>query len=232
MLIQRPVKQFGFRTYTADFAAAPVNPTPPPSNLYEIQTAEVDGDLDTIYALINGGLQNDNIAAGANIDGSKINVTTFADNSIPGAKLIDESVTLAKLAPGAAVRGAVDAVFVSPFAANNAVELAFLTLPAITTSGGLVMLAGTGGLDVNIFGATGGIVTIKLFRDATLLETLDVTVAASGAGGTYPFPTPTFFDMPVAGTYVYKLTAVTNAAAVTVEIGATNPGHYQAREFA
>jgi len=56
--IQRPVKTYGNRNYAGEVASAPNNTDP-------ILANEVDGDLDTIYAAWNGGVDTVNIKPGS-----------------------------------------------------------------------------------------------------------------------------------------------------------------------
>ena len=237
MLIQRPVKQFGFRTYTDDFAAAPLNPSPPPTHLYEIQTAEMDGDLDLIYALVNGGLQNDNLAPDAAIAYSKLNLTGQIVNAdvsptaaIVGSKLADVSVPTGKLVVGATTP------MVQTAAANVMVGFAgpqdVCVLPAITTRGGLVQIGGSVALVAVLLGSGGqSTVTLKIYRDATPIFTVAYTLALDTAAvaGQFAVPTPFVMEVPAAGTYVYKLTAEIDAN--TLKTSAA-PGSLYVVEFA
>lgn len=58
---------------------------------------QVDTDLNKVYTLVNGNLDNANIAASAGIDGTKL-----ADNTVPGTKILDDAITAAKLSDSAA----------------------------------------------------------------------------------------------------------------------------------
>lgn len=55
--------------------------------------ADLEADIANVYAVVNGDIDNTNIAASANIAGSKL-----ADNSITAGKLQDGSVSNAKIA--------------------------------------------------------------------------------------------------------------------------------------
>src|SRR5215471_5626028 len=59
----RPVKTLGNREYALEKAANPNEP---------IKSAEVDGDLDTIYNGVNGNLDTMNLAAAAGIVGTQL----------------------------------------------------------------------------------------------------------------------------------------------------------------
>jgi hypothetical protein len=216
MLIQRPIKQFGFRTYTADFAAAPLNPTPPPSNLYEIQTVEVDGDLDTIYALINGGLQDDNIAGGANINGSKLATAT-----VPVTKLVSNSVQVA-LANTVSI---------------STVETAVGTLPPLTTIGGHVRLEG-GPLQLFIDATTSGTLALRWYEDGVVFAGGETTIGVQNLPATsliIPLPVPTLISLTAraAAAHTYMLTAQTSDAGIRVQTaGAGGVGNLYATELA
>jgi hypothetical protein len=238
MLIQRPVKQFGFRTYTADFAAAPLNPTPPPTNLYEIQTAEVDGDLDLIYALVNGGLQNDNLAPDAAIAYSKLNLTGQIVNAdvsptaaIDGSKLADVSVPTEKLVVGAATPAKMMAVVTPNLTAQTNTDIC--TLPAITTRGGSVMIGGQAGIFGELLANNTPVVaTLTVFRDATPIFSCAYKLVLETGGSTgafIPIPTPFVIDTVGAGTYVYKLNVTVDSQTFGTS---ANPGALFVVEFA
>ena len=56
-------------------------------------TNDLEVDINNIVTAVNGGLDNSNITAAANIAGTKL-----ANNTIPTAKYQDDSVTVAKMA--------------------------------------------------------------------------------------------------------------------------------------
>lgn len=220
-LIQRPVKQFGFRTYDADFNAAPLNPTPPPTHLYEIQTQEVDGDLDTIYALVNGALDSTNLSPTASILGSQ-------------------------LAIGAAVNGAVTGT-TTVFAEAGTTEQTILALPALTCRGGRVVLAlsPSGNADWSVASsvvtpAVAGKLSIRLKRDGATIQTWHASYGSGGLGitvagdptafltisTTQPIPSYVFSEVPIAGAHVYTWTIQqTVLAGGGISFGDDGSGH-------
>jgi len=82
--IERPLKTFGTRTYAGEVAAAPGNKAP-------ILSAEVDLDLETIYAAWNGGVGVGDIAPGA------IGPNELAPGAVTNAKLGPNAVTSDKI---------------------------------------------------------------------------------------------------------------------------------------
>lgn len=98
--VDRPTKSGGNRQYQQEVAAG----------FIDILDAEVDGDLDTVYGLVNGNLDNYNISATAAIAYSKLSLTGQITNSdIAGtAKIstskIDFAGTGANTVPGSTIQ--------------------------------------------------------------------------------------------------------------------------------
>jgi hypothetical protein len=203
-IIQRPVKQYGQRTYVADEAAAPLNPTPPPTNLKNIRAVEFDGDFDTIYALINGQLDDSNIAGGAGINGAKL-----ADGTVTIAKLTSNEVDIA----------------IANSVAISTVELPVGTLPALLTTGGRVRLEG--GMVTLLLGAgiSGETITLRWYEDNVLLPESEVVVDldnGNASGVAIPLVLPTFIRTGASiASHTYKVTAQTSSGFVTVSTRAT-----------
>ena len=74
-----------------------------PNDGEDIDASDVNGPFNDIAQVINGNIDNDNIKAGANIDGSKL-----ADGTIGGAKITDGEVTGAKIADGSITNAKLD----------------------------------------------------------------------------------------------------------------------------
>jgi hypothetical protein len=106
--IDRPVKAGGSRQFQTEVAAG----------FIDILSQEVDGDIDTIYALCNGNLANDNIASTAAIAYSKLALagsikgsdmaaganipgTALAAGSVPASAIVPNSITDTQLTDGA-----------------------------------------------------------------------------------------------------------------------------------
>src|SRR5215831_3545366 len=109
-LVQRPAKQGGVTTYQAKVA----------QGYTKILSAEVDADLDTIYAAWNGGADTVNLA----------------DNSVSSAKLQASAVTPRELADGAVTDAklAVSAhLWTAPGSTLNPVNPALPVALAVTT---------------------------------------------------------------------------------------------------
>ena len=229
-LIQRPVKQFGFRTYDADFNAAPLNPTPPPTHLYEIQTAEVDGDIDTVYAAVNGSLDTTNLSPTASILGSQ-------------------------LAVGAAVHGtAIATTNVLAIAGLEVTEHTWATLPPLPCRGGPVLLAlsPSGSFHITVTDTLqappASFFAMRLKRDGTIIQTWTLSVGSGAMGITVagdptatmvfdlfvPFPSLHFLETPIAGAHVYSWTMQQTVVSGTVNFIAaddTGAGHTHAVEL-
>lgn len=95
--IVRPTKTFGTTKYATEVAAAPSNKAPILSN-------EVDGDIDTAYAAINGGLDVTNIApgsiTGAALAAGAITSRELADLGIQTGDIAAGAITTSKIAAG------------------------------------------------------------------------------------------------------------------------------------
>ena len=70
----------------------------------DVLASEWNGDMNTIYTLVNGNLENINIKAGAGIEGSKladapngVSAAKLNTDAVETAKIKDDQVTLAKL---------------------------------------------------------------------------------------------------------------------------------------
>lgn len=70
----------------------------PFANGEALEGPDLEQDFATIYAEFNGNIDNENVAADADIDGTKL-----LDNSLPNAKLVDDTITRDKMASSAVV---------------------------------------------------------------------------------------------------------------------------------
>jgi hypothetical protein len=220
-LIQRPVKTLGNREYAQEKAANPNEP---------IKSAEVDGDLDTIYALVNGQLDTANLKASANIVGTQLapGANILASQLAPGA-----GITVGQISPGSTLRGVVTA---SPVLTSiTTTETPICTLPSLSTHGGLVIIAGWWDATVDLLataGGTTGVVTIRVKRDGTGFWAITPTFGVSpNISITVALPAPVIFDSPSpVGAHVYSITAVSNTANISIASGTS--GNIWAVEFA
>ncbi len=129
--IDRPGKAGGTSRYTTEVAAG-----------YDlIRETEVDGDLDTIYAEFNGGIDDTNIRAGASIDYSKLDLThrIIPDDLVPGfafpsgGSISGGSIVPGSIPPGAYAPGSIDTPDLHEGAASQwfAQNGATVTLPYV-----------------------------------------------------------------------------------------------------
>lgn len=223
-LILRPIKTLGNREYALEKAANPNEP---------IKSAEVDADLDTVYALVNGNIDTTNISSTANIVGGQI-----APNAgINGSQLSSfAGITGQQLNAGAGIRQIVTQATTT---ANNIVtETTILTLN-ITPHGGSVFLFGWWDAQFtcqNASGSAAGTLTLRLKRDGTTIQTMQPNIGWSTSGTPnpnsilFPVPPPIFIETPTAVAHVYTLTATTPGA--NFLFSCTNAGIYFAVEFA
>jgi hypothetical protein len=213
-LIARPTKTGGTTTYTAEVAAGQT----------VIRAAEVDADLNTIYALVNGNLEDANLA-------DDISGTKLADLSVPYTKLGDLSIPTGKLEVHAS---SPQIAIASPTTglAFSTVETTIVTLPAITTRGGRVRLSGVWGVRVAFSTTAGGTVILRIKRNGSVLITVEIGVEAGAVPQSIPLPAPAYTDTPAAGTWTYTITGQTDSASIELHTGAGNTGQVSVEEAA
>lgn len=183
-----------------------------------ILAAEMNTDLNAVFNVVNGNLDDDNLANDA-VTTAKItdlNVTTgkLAANAVTTAKITDLNVTTGKLAVGATVA---DSDSGTPSTSLNITtgDTTVVTLGSVTTRGGPVLLGGMIGWYLNIQSGSAGLadqgdVTIRIKRDGSTIKTYIYAVANTAVfAGDVQFPLPTilYVDTPAAGSYVYTITA-------------------------
>jgi hypothetical protein len=76
--IQRPLKLYDTRKYVDEVAADPDHKVP-------VLAAELDADIDTVYAAWNGGVDNVNIKAGSITDDKIVSLSWTKITGVPGA---------------------------------------------------------------------------------------------------------------------------------------------------
>jgi hypothetical protein len=239
MALQRPLKEGSVRTYQEKVGLG----------LTDILASEADADFDTIYGAWNGALGGDltgalpnpELAAGVVRGTPSAGGATreIAKASIWGGDdLINASVTLAKLAAGAAIRQVIVQTVPSNFATNASTSTDFLTL-SITTAGGLVVLLATGAWYGN-YTADGLLhrFTLAVGRDQTApgfwAIDCDITMAVVAGGLALRTPLPTFVvvDQPAPGPHVYHFSALSTDTAAYFVTATNNPGRIWALELA
>jgi hypothetical protein len=256
MATQRPLKEGSVRTYQEKVALG----------FPDILASEMDADLDTIYAAWNGGppdgsVTSAKLAAGAvgsreladggvaTVDLADLAVTTgkLADLAVTTAKLANLAVTTANLANGqvtagklavqATNRGLTGAPIPTGFAGATATYIPLVTLPALVTSGGIVLVLGTAGLNYEGSNVENQII-VGLFRDGTVTAQTAMTRFAAVTAGAYKAPLSgqiAFIDTPAAGSHVYSVRIYVVNAQGNVRgpsAGEGNPGYVTAMELA
>jgi hypothetical protein len=206
-----------------------------------ILSAQVNKDFNDLYDNYNGGITDANIATGANINGQKllllsVDSAQLAPNAVTTTKIDDGAVTTAKLA-----QNATTPVF-AVANANPSLTIVdspqtVLTLPSVTTRGGRVLLTGTIVLMYRQARNVAVTATLKILENATLLAQYDYNFVTADLPDivftTIPIPSPNFAYAPVAGTYVYSITAELSAAASgSILTPSANQGAFSVIEFA
>src|SRR5262245_44854369 len=105
--IQRPVKEGSVRTYQEKVGLG----------FLDILASEMDGDLDTVYAAWNGGVDSVTLKDGA------VTTPKLVDLNVTTAKLADLAITPAKIAKGGSLFGP----------GGTAADTSNLTIPAAVT---------------------------------------------------------------------------------------------------
>lgn len=205
----------------------PITPRPPKAGgtvqyqtevqagFLDIIDAEVDGDIDPLYNLVNGRLDNANIANAAGIVYTKLNLAGSIRGSdmapigpnnagIAGGNLVADSITTRELAPNAVLLENIGPSQATAFQAQNGDDADFTLTAAellmaeqqwttrgghwfaVATVGGL-MTATTQTIEATIRLREGG--TAGLPTDGTIYQASRVTSNFSGVGvaGTVPW---------------------------------------------
>ena len=171
--------------------------------------ADLDSDLDNLF---NAGVDTTNIAPNAGILGTQlatgtISATQLAANAVTTAKLLDAAVTTPKLAIGSSINARQSAV-PNLVSFGTGTETTLVTIPSLTTRGGVVVIVGTIAAVAQQTSATLSFGQFRLYRDATLLRSWGLNISGDGAGSPINIPvfcSPIDLDTPVAGSYVYTV---------------------------
>jgi hypothetical protein len=165
-----------------------------------------------------------------------VDTAELAPNAVTTSKLDDGAVTTAKLA-----QNATTPVF-AVANANPSLTIVdspqtVLTLPSVITRGGRVLLTGTIVLMYRQARNVAVTATLKILENATLLAQYDYNFVTADLPDivftTIPIPSPNFAYAPVAGTYVYSITAELSAAASgSILTPSANQGAFSVIEFA
>lgn len=213
-LVSRPTKTAGNTTYVAEVAAGATT----------IKASEVDADFN---AIITGGVNN---IETANINAAGLAAAALAANAVTTVKIADLNVTTGKLAVGASVN-ALQTAAVTTGLSFDTVETTVLTLPAITTRGGRVIIIGSGAFAAENGAGTQATITIRIKRGGVTQHTITYTLIGGSASHKVPIPPPFFTEAPAAGTYTYTITMQTNDANLDISTPGSNAGSYWAVEL-
>lgn len=241
-LVTRPTKTGGFTTYTEEVANG--NTT--------ILASEVDADLN---AIITGGVNNietaninangldtaaiaDNAITTDKIANDAVTIDKIADDSVDTAQIVDEAVTTDKIAVNATIN-AFQGATVNTGLSFSTVETTIVTLPSITTRGGIPEVVGSWGLTLVLNDiASSETVTLRVKRDAVTVYTIITTVSGTAAGSEIirvPVPPPYWFDAFLVGSpgsYVYTITGQTSNASVGLTTDGASAGAFFVKELA
>lgn len=205
-----------------------------------LAVADLDTDLDTVYSLVNGSLDANNLTA------DSVGASELADNAVASANIIDGAIVNADINASAAIAGtklAVGAGTITFQSASAQTSLSFsnvettMATVSITTRGGRVIFGGTIAAIVSFLVADDNAnLTIRFKRDGVTQKTMVFPAIRSHDGGlldAFPFPIPasSFTDAPTAGTYTYTITGQTADANSFIATSSSNAGEVYALEL-
>jgi hypothetical protein len=221
----RPVKTAGSNTYTGEVSLGAST----------IKASEVDADFAELYSNIT----NVNVAAGAAIAYSKLNLA----NSIATGDLADGAVTTAKIAAGAVsaangkipvagtIRTLMTPVDAVAFGQISTTETTLVTSGSTTFGGSQVIVAGYFPMRV-IVGVpigTNHTIKVKLYggaAGATLLKTFTHSISRVNLPELHPWGFTLFYMAALTGPTVFKVKLVTSDADLTIENNYGAAGEY------
>lgn len=195
--------------------------------------ADLDTDLNTIVAAINGNIDQSNLALEAVITSKiaalAVTSTKIGSSAVTNTKIAPDAVDKTKILAGATVQSFVSA---GPTASLNITTglTTMVTLPAITTRGGVVILGGILGLNLSNGVVTGGRAVVKILRNAGEIFSIGYT-STSPDLVISPLPTPLVIDQPAAGSHVYTVTGQTTNANLAIQSDTTSLGLFYAIEL-
>ena len=165
--------------------------------------SDINTPLNTIVDAINGNLDNDNIKAGAGIDGSKL-----ADNSISSGKL----------AAGAVLLGSSKKTSSQGSITTTETDVTSLTVTANVPTGGR-------SVKVTCFASVTSTVLndaikMRFYEDSTLIGSSQV-IQVGGVGYTQQINF-VMTTTPTAGSHTYKATVFRNAGTGTISVNGSS----------
>jgi hypothetical protein len=227
----RPLKAAGTTQYQTEVAAG----------VLDIIDGEIDADLDTLYNLVNGNLDNANIATNASIAYSKlalggsikgsdlapgaVGTTLLADNSVTSAKIADGTIVPADLAPGASIR----AVNVQNVPTGWSTTLLNQWQPIVAfenISIGSPYVRIEFAVSGLFYAGAGGNVWFRLMRDPYGPSSVNIWQMLLKFVASGPTPPWVFTDWsaPI-GTHTYEIDVQVSAGAWATDAAANNNGH-------
>jgi hypothetical protein len=226
-LVTRPAKTCGTTSYTAEVAAGCTT----------IKSGEVDADLN---AILTGGVNN---IETANINPAGLGTAAFANGSVTGAKIAattitganiaNNTITSTQLAIGATANSSATAA-VNTGLSFTTVETTIVTLGAITTRGGPVLILGSWDFAATCTENTDTL-TIRVKRNGTTFYTVTDRVRTSSTAATVtatlPIPFPTVVNTMAAGSSVVTITAQLTSGNCGMTTGGANSGSVTALEL-
>lgn len=185
----------------------------------------------TAHQTLRASDLNDNFAA----DAASINAVSsdqIVDGTINTQDLGTSSVTTAKIADGTVAP--VDATTRTPASGTVVTSLTFdttettvVTLGALVTTGGNVLLVGASAILAQNL-TNPDLLTVRLKRSGSTILTLSYLLVS---GGTREVPLPQYLDVVAAGSYTYSITVQAGLASTNINTGSSNAGVYFAKEL-
>src|SRR5215468_9887557 len=198
MALTRPLKEGSVTTYQQKVALG----------FKGILASEADADHDTMYAAWNGALGGDLTGTLPNptIRSGAITTTALGTGAVTTPTIAANAVTTAKLAIGAAINTSQSASLPAGFAGTATTWATVVTMPTLTTRGGLVLAIASGGWSTKAPANTDCTTQVRWIRNpgGVVLNTLIHAVNASSTGlANFPLPALISLEQPAAGTWTY-----------------------------
>jgi len=223
-LIQRPLKQGSVRTFAEKVALG----------FDDALDVEFDGDVDTLYAEVNGNLSDPNIlnagiTASTKLVAGSITAGVIASNAVETAKIKDLNVTVGKLAVKAGTNIVGAGAQVSTTWSTVETTVASVTM---TTRGGNVLLVPALMIPIALATASAFNLTLRWYRGVTLLGNVIATIQGAVGDTVLVTPYPRTDVASSAGSNTWHLKALTSTTNAVITMSGAANGEIQAMEFA
>lgn len=180
----------------------------------KIFALDLDNDWIALADQVNGNLDENNVLD-ASLPGTKLTPTAGITH---GQLALNADVATTDLAVGASVHARQTSGPAS-WAQFSTTETTLETCPSLSSRGGPVFVTGSLAMAVQPPTGTPANLTVRLYRDTTVIQTKVYTVQGSSGDTTALDVAIAVIDQPAAGSYVYKATAQISSGLVLATLG-------------